>query len=636
MTSDENFFAGFMDDYYAECDEHFGAIRRQLLDISQGGGRSIDRGVLDELFRGFHSIKGISGMVEFREAELLAHQLENYLRALRETSAEPGSDGIDTLIDGVDLLEGTIASRREGIAPPSPAGLLDRLAALSADGPAESIQAGVQDDRANWRVVFVPTAAATARGLNVDSVRAQLRAAGTIVQAVPKVLPDGIAFEFALAGAPDGETVQRWREQGLTVDPVAPLALSGEPQHGEGPSRALQPSHVVRVDLTRLDDLMRIIGDMVISRARLDDSLARIAGHVPAMEWRTVQERAGIIERQLRELREAIVRVRLVPVGEIFRRMPFVVRDLAREQGKTINLQITGEDTEIDKFLVERMLDPVLHLVRNAVSHGFEGTEERIAAGKPADGTLRLSAAGVGDAVVLEITDDGRGIDAGQVAERARAAGIAVPAGPLDDAALLDLICMPGFSTRDIADRASGRGVGMSVVKTTVQELNGSLSLHTVKGEGTRYVIELPLTLSIADALIAAVGGHTIAVPQSAVREVIEVETALLRSVGRQEIAPFRNGVLPIVRLSRVFGLEDTERTRLHVFVTGSGVDATGLAVDRILGQREIVVRTMSDALVRVDGVSGATDLGDGRVVLIVDPVALARRGRDIVPGVSA
>ncbi len=636
MSSGENFFAGFMDDYYAECDEHFGAIRRQMLDLAQAGGRSIDRAVLDELFRGFHSIKGISGMVEFREAELLAHQLENYLRALRETSAEPGNEGIDTLIDGVDLLEGTIAARREGAAAPSSSELLDRLAALSADAPPPAAAVDPGNEQPNWRVVFVPTAETTARGLNVDTVRAQLRAAGTIVQAVPKVLPDGIAFEFAFAGSLDEEVVSHWRGQGLTVESIVIAAPAGDGPQADGPLRALQPSHVVRVDLTRLDDLMRIIGDMVISRARLDDSLGRIAGHVPPLEWRTVQERAGVIERQLRELREAIVRVRLVPVGEIFRRMPFVVRDLAREQGKTINLQITGEDTEIDKFLVERMLDPVLHLVRNAVSHGFEGAEERVASGKPAEGTLRLSAAGVGDAVVLEIMDDGRGIDAEWVAERARAAGLSIPAGPLDDAALLDVICMPGFSTRDTADRASGRGVGMSVVKTTVQELNGSLSLHTVKGEGTRYVIELPLTLSIADALIAAVGGHTIAVPQSAVREVIEVETAALRSVGRQEIAPFRNGVLPIVRLSRVFGLADTDRTRLHVFVTGSGTDATGLAVDRILGQREIVVRTMSDALVRVDGVSGATDLGDGRVVLIVDPIALARRGRELAPGVSA
>jgi two-component system chemotaxis sensor kinase CheA len=636
MTGDANFFAGFMDDYYAECDEHFVAIRRQLLEIAQSRGRSIGRAVLDDLFRGFHSIKGISGMVEFREAELLAHQLENYLRTLRDTAAEPGAEGIDTLIDGVDLLEGTIAARREETAPPSAAELLERLAALSRDAAPASPAAAIEDVRASWRVVFVPTADATARGVNVDSVRAQLRAAGTIVQAVPRVLPDGIAFEFALAGSPDDATIERWRAQGLTAEPIATPAPAAEPPQPDLPARALQPSHVVRVDLTRLDDLMRIVGDMVISRARLDDALARVAGHVPALEWRTVQERAGVIERQLRELREAIVRVRLVPVGEIFRRMPFVVRDLAREQGKVINLQIAGEDTEIDKFLVERMLDPVMHLVRNAVSHGFEGAEERLASGKPAEGSLRLSASGVGDVVVLEITDDGRGIDAAQVAERARAAGLPVPAGPLDDAALLDLICTPGFSTRDTADRASGRGVGMSVVKTTVQELNGSLTLHTVKGEGTRYVIELPLTLSITDALIAAVGDHTIAVPQSAVREVVEIETQTLQPVGRQELAPFRNGVLPIVRLSRVFRLPDSARTRLHVFVTGSGADATGLAVDRILGQREIVVRTMSDALVRVDGVSGATDLGDGRVVLIVDPVALARRGRDLASGVPA
>jgi len=632
VTGDTSFFAGFMDDYFAECDEHLGAIRRHLLAIESAGEGGVDRAMLDDLFRSFHSIKGISGMVELRDAELLAHHLESFLRRLRDGEAQLTADGLDALIEGVDLLERTIAARREHVPSPPAGDVIDRLTGAALETPpAESATIGPADQPApSWRITFAPSPQLVARGINVDTVRARLRAAGTILDATPRMLPDGIAFEFAFAGELDPETVEAWRSEGLTVERVdAPVVASTERSiTADAGARAVQPSHVVRVDLTRLDDLMRIIGDLVIARARLEDSLRRIVKHVPAVEWRAVQENSLTIERQLRDLREGIMRVRLVPVSEIFRRMPFVVRDLTREQGKKVRLQLDGQHTEIDKFLIERMLDPVLHLVRNAVSHGFELPEERVQAGKPAEGTLRLTAAGVGESVVLEIIDDGRGIDAGQVAARARAAGLPVPAGPLDEATLLDLICTPGFSTRDVTDRASGRGVGMSVVKNTVQELNGTLRLETARGEGTRFVIELPLTLSIADALIATVGDRTFALPQPSVREVVEIDPAALRRVEHQEIAPFRGGVLPIVRLARVFGIPAAPRPRLHVFVIGAGQDAVGLAVDRIVGQREIVVRTMADPLVRVGGIVGATDLGDGRVVLILDPPALARRAR--------
>jgi two-component system chemotaxis sensor kinase CheA len=206
--------------------------------------------------------------------------------------------------------------------------------------------------------------------------------------------------------------------------------------------------------------------------------------------------------------------------------------------------------------------------------------------------------------------------------------GLDLPDGPLEAGALLDLICSPGFSTRDQTDRASGRGVGMAVVKTTVEELNGSLTLQTTPGEGTRFVIELPLTLSITDALIAHVGDRTFAVPQANVREVIELDPAVIRTIEQHEIAPVRGGTLPILRLSRLFGIAERPRRALHVFVVGSGQDAVGIAVDRVSGQREIIVRSMADAMIKADGVAGATDLGDGRVVLILHLPDLARHAR--------
>jgi two-component system chemotaxis sensor kinase CheA len=620
MSEETPFAAGFMDEFFAECDEHLATIRRLLLDLesSAAGDRPVRPAVLEELFRSFHSIKGISGMVELREAEMLAHHMESYLRVLRQRESRLTDAGVDALVAGVDMLERTIAARRD-----------HQAGAGGLPAPADDTAA---PSRPVWRVTFAPSPGLLARGINVDSVRARLRERGEILQASPRIMSGGIAFEFIVTADLDAATLERWRHDGIVAEPAASeslpaTALADESERRDNALR-VAPSHVVRVDLTRLDDLMRIIGDLVITRARLEAALERVEGRVPPVEWRGVQEHGQTLDRQLRDLREGVMRVRLVPVGEIFRRMPFVVRDLARDSGKRVRLDLRGQETEIDKFLIERMMDPVLHLVRNAVSHGFELPAERVAAGKPEEGTLTLSAASVGHTVVLEVADDGRGIDAAAVAERARTIGLPMPDGPLNASALLDILCAPGFSTRDETDRASGRGVGMAVVKNTIEELNGSLTLQSTPGEGTRFVIELPLTLSITDALIAHVGDRTFAVPQANVREVIELDPAIIRTIEHHEIAPVRGGTLPILRLSRLFGIPEQRRRALHVFVVGSGADAVGIAVDRVSGQREIVVRSMADQMIKADGIGGATDLGDGRVVLILHLPDLARYAR--------
>ena len=245
------------------------------------------------------------------------------------------------------------------------------------------------------------------------------------------------------------------------------------------------------------------------------------------------------------------------------------------------------------------------------------------AAGKSAEGKLTLRAATSGEHVVIEIADDGRGIDAERVAARARERGLISGDVRLDEALLLKLICAPGFSTRDEADRASGRGVGMDVVASVIEELGGVLTLATEKGRGTRFRVELPLTLAIADAIIAIAGGQRFAFPQTVVREVIEVEASAVRVLENNEIVSYRGGVLPLLRLARLFGLEETTARVFHAFVVGHGASAVGLAVDRAVGQKEVVVRGLNDPLVKVAGVAGATDLGDGRVVLILDVAAL-------------
>ena len=658
---DGQFAAGFMDDYFAEADEHMVAVRRGLLNLEGALGSSLPAVVLEDLFRSFHSLKGISAMVELREAELLAHQMESCLRVVRQGGLVLTSENFELLMDGARMLEGVIAARRVSTTVPSIEPLVERIEALlrRAGGVAtshEQISQGTHSLTSSqpatgtrlWRVTFVPSPQLVERGVKVDSVRARLLEIGQVLNVAPKVLAGGgISFEFDVQ-TDDEAQLEQWRGDGLSYERLPDAARTGPTEAGAtvpAPERPLWDivaaggTNVVRVDLARLDDLMRLVGDMVVTRSRLEDTLQRVESYVPFQEWRALQDHSMRIERNLRDLREGVMRVRLVPVGEIFRRMPFVVRDLARDSGKRVHLDLKGQDAEIDKFLVERMMDPVLHLVRNAISHGIETADQRIAAGKPPDGTIRLSAATVGETVVLEITDDGGGIDADDVVRRARAGGVLVQDGALDSRALLDIICASGFSTRDEADRASGRGVGMAVVRDTINGLGGTLEVDTSPGRGTTFRMTLPLTLSITDAIIAHVGDQIFAVPQTAVREVIEVDAASLSAFERNELVPHRGGTLPIVRLSALFALPALPRPRFHAIVIGTGLAAVGLLVDRIAGQREVVVKSITDPLIRVDGVSGATELGDGRLILILDVSALSRTLRHVpraIDGVSA
>jgi two-component system chemotaxis sensor kinase CheA len=629
--------AEFMDDFYAECDDHLTSVRRLLLALEQQpAGSQVPGPSLEELFRAFHSIKGVSGMVELRDAERLSHHMEGLLKDLRVPGAALTSNGLEALIQGTHVLEQVIAARRTG----SPAPAIDAVVAQierarhggGPAAPSASLDSYASDAAASV-VRFTPAPLLSERGITVDWVRARLLESGEILSATPRITDNGgVVFDFVVTG--DAQSIRTALQDVATVEAVAPppappAAIQGPaPVMDDAPGIQVSPSHFVRVDLARLDALMRMIGDLVITRSRLEETTARIEPLLPARHWRDLQEDVQALGRELRDLREGVVRVRLVPIGEIFQRMPFVVRDLARESGRKVKVEVRGQDTEIDKFLIERLMDPILHLVRNAVSHGLESPAERIAAGKPPEGNISLAAATVGDVAVIEVADDGRGVDPEAVAARARAAGLHVPHGGLDGASLLDVLCTPGFSTRDVADRASGRGVGMDVVRRTVEELGGTLSIDTARGEGTRFLIELPLTLAIADALIGRVGDDLFAVPQSMVREVVEVDAADINVLENNELVPYRGGALPIFRLARLFGMREGTGRRMHVFVVGQGSAAAGIAVDKIVGQREIVVRAVKDPFIKVDAVAGATDLGNGRVVLILDAMRLAARAR--------
>jgi two-component system chemotaxis sensor kinase CheA len=482
-----------------------------------------------------------------------------------------------------------------------------------------------------WQCFFRPSTALADKGFNVNSARARVEGLGEILHSAPKVEPGGrISFEFVVASRATEFDPTTWQDEGIQVreylSPSLPSARAVVPETS-APVAFVAPSHVVRVDLTRLDELMRIMGDMVVQRARLEEVSNRVAALLPTNEARALQELNIGFGRELRNLRDGLMRVRLVPIGEIFQRLPFVVRDLAQDTGKRIRLSATGQETEIDKYLVERLKDPLLHLVRNSVTHGIETTEERLAAGKPPEATINLRATTVGETVVIEITDDGRGVDEERVLSRARAAGLVVLEQP-DASELLGLISQPGFSTRDAADRGSGRGLGMAAVHDAVTDMGGELTMRTERGRGTTFTLRLPLTLAIADALIIAAGGQRFAMPQSVVQEITTASAGTVKSLERNEIMPYRDGVLPLIRLSTLFGLTPEERREFPVLVLGTGLNAVGVVADRVLGQREIVVRGVNDPLLKVPAISGATELGDGRAVLILDTNGLLQTAR--------
>jgi two-component system chemotaxis sensor kinase CheA len=631
MSDQPDFIAPFMEDYFAEAEEHLTAVRRGLLLIESAAGGDPPPAVVEDLFRSFHSLKGLSAMVELREAERLAHEMESCLGAIHDRQFVPGAVGFEALVDGAHLLEQVIAARRARSAIPQVDGHIARLTEACGTGASASDRASAVAPSSPilssaapgslWKVTFTPSPDLVSRGIKVETIRARLADVGRIESVAPRVTTaGGISFDFEVTAA-DDRAFLAWRDDGITHEmvpsPARTIPLPPLDSPAARPIRAADAApaltNFVRVDLGRLDDLMRLIGDLVVSRARLEDTLLRVEPFLPGDEWRTLRDEAESIERLVRDLREGVMRVRLVPVAEIFRRMPFVVRDLARDSGRRIQMAVSGQATEIDKFLIERMMDPILHLVRNAVSHGIEMPEERTAAGKRPDGTIRLDASTVGESVVLEVSDDGRGMNTEMIVGRARAAGLHVADSEVDARVLLDLICAPGFSTR------------MSVVRDTVQDLGGTLSVQSVAGRGTTFRAVLPLTLAITDALIVHVGDRTFAVPQGAVHEVAEVDRAALRAIENNELMTHRGVTLPVVRLARLFSLEDTPRQRMHVIVIGAGQAAVGILVDRISGQREIVVKTLRDPLVRVAGVSGATELGDGRLVLILDVAALTR-----------
>jgi two-component system chemotaxis sensor kinase CheA len=410
---------------------------------------------------------------------------------------------------------------------------------------------------------------------------------------------------------------------GLSLSERAPEAV--EP----GVAAHKNIAQTVRVDIRKLDALMNVVGELAIVKnalARLGERIRAEGGRQLGSELHSIQRS---FDRRLGEMQNGILEVRMVPLGQVFDRLARVVRQIGREMGKDIRLVITGAETEIDKLIVEELSDPLMHVVRNAIDHGIEVAEERLRVGKPLAGTIALNAFQKGNHVVIEVEDDGHGINEAAIVERAVALGKVHPeeVAQLARSEIFNLVFVPGLSTRKEASDYSGRGVGMDVVKTNISKLGGVIDLHSEAEIGTKLTITLPVTLAIVSALLVRVVGRVFAMPLTSVAEAITLDETQVRMLDGREVMTLRGVTLPICRLGRVFGLAPLPGAvmakRQYVVVATLGSRRLGFAVDDLQGQQDIVIKPLGKSLSNVRGFSGATELGDQRVALVLDPAAL-------------
>ncbi|HEY7887486.1 MAG TPA: chemotaxis protein CheA [Steroidobacteraceae bacterium] len=392
----------------------------------------------------------------------------------------------------------------------------------------------------------------------------------------------------------------------------------------EGSVSGLGDSGSIRVSVEKIDELMNTVGELVITQAML----SQLGSHFDGPDAEKLRGGLAQLERNMRELQESVMRVRMLPISFVFSRFPRMVRDLAQRLGKQIELKLTGEQTELDKTVLEKIGDPLVHLVRNSIDHGIESPETRIAAGKTAEGTVHLDAYHRGGNIAVEVSDDGGGLDKERILTKARARGLVGPNDSLTDAEIYDLIFVPGFSTAEKTTDLSGRGVGMDVVRRNVKELGGKIEVKSESGRGSRITITLPLTLAIVDGQSVAVGTETYIVPLISIVESMQLKASgVTRLSGHSEVLSFRGDYLPIIRLHDLFGVEPRSRA-LHeglvVVAEGDG-RRVGLFVDDLLGQQQVVIKSLEANYGHIEGVSGATILGDGSVALILDVPGLIR-----------
>src|SRR6202011_1520957 len=395
-------------------------------------------------------------------------------------------------------------------------------------------------------------------------------------------------------------------------------------------SHPVLAENILRVDAERIDGVLNLVGELIIGRSMLQQAFTEFARHVPKEALRgRFSDAMAFQSRVLSELQHSVMKIRMVPVEQLFRRFPRMVRDVAKQCGKEVALVMKGQETDLDKSLLDVIAEPLAHLVRNAVSHGIESAEQRARGGKPARGTIHLTSYHHGNQVIVEVSDDGAGIDAQKVKAKALEQKLitAENADQMNESEILELVFRPGFSTADEITEVSGRGVGLDVVQTVLHRLKGSVEIETRAGGSTTFRLKLPLTLAIIKALMFRVEQRLYAIPLNSVAEIARARESDVHQVHNHEVLQLRDRVLPLVRLGRAPGSETGSNSRkLFVLVSSMGERKLGLIVDSLEGEEELVIKALDDQTVATDLISGASILGDGRVVLIVNLPAIVDR----------
>jgi two-component system chemotaxis sensor kinase CheA len=670
------------DEFLSEAQEIVETLSRNLLDLDASvRSGSIDPALINEAFRAVHTLKGLAGLFGAQRLGQMSHRLEDLLDDLRLGRMVLGADVLDTLFAAVDVYGRLLAMEREGRDEHTPAvdDLLARLEKLGSEAPSKSapdseyelepgllavlteyeehrLRANLEQKMRLYRlrVEFDLTTIDKA----LEDMKARAKRHGEIITYLPAgeaTSADAIELDLLMASRDDLATlIGALGADNVVIEEIPrrrPSLVSGEPSRAplgeisvrggesvtprgaqdgaldQGPSlRSL--TQTVRVDIRKLDALMNVVGELAIVRG----SIARLAERLRAEGQRQltteIQRLHRSFERRLAEMQAGILEVRMVPLGQVFDRLARVVRQIGREMNKEIRLVITGSETEIDKLIVEELSDPLMHMIRNAIDHGIETSSRRADVGKPPAGTIALNAYQKGNHVMIEVEDDGRGIDEQALLEKAVRLGKidAEDAAELSREEVLGLVFLPGVSTRDVVNETSGRGVGMDIVKTNIGRLGGIIDVQSEPGIGTKMTITLPITLAIVSALMVHVANQVFAIPLSTVTEALSLESAASRMLDGREVITLRGATLPLCRLDRVLVLDRGRRPlprKSYVVVVALGNRRLGLVVDHLIGQQDIVIKPLGRSLASVRGFAGATELGDQRVGLVLDAAAI-------------
>jgi two-component system chemotaxis sensor kinase CheA len=636
----------FVQYFRDETDELLQSIEGDLLRLEQFvDAEAVDAELVNSLFRALHTIKGSAGMLQFAAVQQVAHKLENVFDLLRKDRMPLTEGGITLLFDGRDVLTALVRAAVGG--GETPAGVdeyVERLDAFAAvyDATAQAIEGPRTDDDADD---LRPLDDAQVSAFEAEVARLLDEAERRRKEESEDVPAVDVAAAQAAVDALF--SAEQSGAQAAAAAPFAaafdqPVTLTLRQAQGDMPKAAApdvkrpvsSKNQTIRVDIERLDSLLNLVGELVINRTRISDIAATLGrelgtngrggggggGGVSASLAKDLSESSALLARTTNEIQESIMKVRMVPIGQVFDRFPRVVRDLAKARGKEIHLEIDGAETDLDKTIVDEVGDPLMHLVRNCVDHGIEPAELRESRGKPRHGTIKLNAYHEGNQVIIEISDDGGGIDLQRVREKAIRMGVIDESDRLSDREIVELIFTPGFSTADQVTDISGRGVGMDVVKRNILRLKGVFDVDSVQGEGTKLTMKLPLTLAIIQALLVRVADELYSIPLDAVIESQRIDAADVRTVHGGEVITLRGQVVPLIRVAEFFRLDaPRDPNKVMIVIVGLQGRQVGLVVDSFQGEQEIVIKPLSDVIGRIAGISGATILGNGSISLIID-----------------